>query len=103
MKKINAVTVPKGRNFINRRLQPTDRRTSRSNKPCKGDTWGEMCRPCGTWFFELLLYRKLKHTVNKVLSLRDKERTNLRLEMTTNRVIPNAVRNPEVRNPAVRK
>jgi hypothetical protein len=41
MNKINAITVPQGRNFINRRLQPTDRRTYRSNKPCKGDTWGK--------------------------------------------------------------
>jgi hypothetical protein len=30
-----------------------------------------LCRPCGTWRHLLLRYRKLKHTVNKVSSLRD--------------------------------
>jgi hypothetical protein len=63
-------TVPQGQHFINRRFQSTDKQPASIHKPCKGDTY--LCVvPAGLGADVGTHYRKLKHTVNKILSLRD--------------------------------
>ncbi len=70
--------VPQGQHFINRRLQPTGVMDPTLQSPAWDDTL-LFCKiapissavPCGTMRLSSFSHRKLKHTVNKVLSLRD--------------------------------
>jgi hypothetical protein len=79
------IQVPQGRHFINRMLQLTVRQltegqltdgqsTLRPQVPQGRHNQSaiRMGRPCGTWVHTSSPVRKLKHTVNKVLSLRDR-------------------------------
>jgi hypothetical protein len=75
----NSLVVPQGRYFINRRLQPTDRPINTLPRSPAGTILNRnltpglipKCRPYGTLGYKGCLIRRLKPTVNKVLSLRD--------------------------------
>ncbi len=73
--------VPQGQHFINRRLQSTGVTEPTPQSPAWDDTllFSKIALisravPCGTNGILSFLYRRLKSTVNKVLSLRDKTR-----------------------------
>jgi hypothetical protein len=70
----NSLAVPQGRYFINRRLQPTVSRKLTRHSPA-GTSQSTSIRycvvPAGLGLHTSFLVRKLKHTVNKVSSLRD--------------------------------
>ncbi|MDR3094492.1 MAG: hypothetical protein LBU62_07645, partial [Bacteroidales bacterium] len=65
--------VPQGQPFINRMLQHTVMRDDYSQVPQGRHKKTTKCSPCGTSAQRVLCpVRRLKSTVNKVLSLRDK-------------------------------
>jgi hypothetical protein len=63
--------VPQGQHFINRRLQPTDMKTYPLYQVPQGRHIVAECRPCRAKRRGRFFFRRLKPTVNKVLSLRD--------------------------------
>jgi hypothetical protein len=74
----NSLVVPAGLHFINRRFQPTANRELYAAKSRRDDTIKSrsicLCAvPAGLGLHTSSLVRKLKHTVNKVSSLRDLE------------------------------